>query len=67
MILILPLGAVNRFPRPRYPIRAPTPLHQNISRLRNSVSPGTDAKHLMEIVVAIKEIDTSLDDDSKNM
>ena len=66
-ISILPLGAVNRFPRPRYPIRAPTSLHQNISRSRISVSPGTDAKHRMEIVVAIKEIDISLDDDSKNM
>ena len=36
---ILPLGAVNRFPRPRHLIRTPTP--------RISVGPGTDAKHWM--------------------
>ena len=66
-ISILPLGAVNRFPRPRWPIRTPTSLRQNTSRSRISVSPGTDAKHRMGIVVAIEEIDTSLEDNCKNM
>ena len=66
-ISILPLGAVNRFPRPRRPIRTPTSLRQNTSRSRISVSPGTNAKHRMEIVVTIEEIDTSLEDNRKNM
>ena len=59
------LGAVNRFPQ--LPIRAPTPLRQNTSRLCISVGLDTGAKHWMGIVVAIEEIDTSLDDDRKNM
>ena len=66
-VSILPLGAVNRFPRPRRPIRVPTSLRQNTSWSRISVSPGTDAKHRMGFVVAIEEVDTSLDDDRKNM
>ena len=64
-VSILPLGAVNRFPQ--LPIRAPTPLRQNTSRLCISVGLDTGAKHWMGIVVAIEEIDTSLDDDRKNM
>ena len=57
---ILPLGAVNRFPRPWCPIRAPT-LHQNTLRSRISVGPGIDAKHWMETKICKSRVLEHLD------